>query len=101
MRTRNNVETISFHNSARQFTNTDLQEMQEFQILIFNMMKGLTVSVQEIKEEIETLRKNQKEAWNEMIESINEMKTARERNSGRLNEMENRISMLEDSSFQT
>ena len=36
-----------------------------------------------------------------MMESINEMKTAIERNFGRLDEMENRITLLEDSSFKT
>ena len=55
--------TINSHNSEREFTNTDLQEIQEgkFQILIFNIIKGLTLTIQEMKE-TETLIKTQKEA---------------------------------------
>ena len=80
---------------------TDLQEMQdgEFRILIFRMMKGLKSSVGEMKEEVEALRKNQKETLNEMKESINELKIAIEANSSKLDNMENKVALLEDSSF--
>ena len=64
-------------------------------------MKGLKESVEEMKEEIEALRKNQKEMLNEMKESINELKTAIEANSSRLGNMENRVSLMKDSSFKT
>ena len=59
---RNMNEPINSHNSAKEYTSIDLQEMQkgEFRTLIFSMMKGLTVSIQELKEEIETLRINQR-----------------------------------------
>ena len=103
-RMKNSEETRSIHNtSTSEITDSDLQEMQdgEFRILIFRMMKGLKASIEEMKDEVEALRKNQKETLNEMKESINELKTTIETNASRLDHMENRVSLLEDSSFKT
>ena len=65
------------------------------------MMKGHKDSVEEMKEKVKALRKNQKETLNEIKESINKLKTEIETNSSRLDHMENRVSLLEDSSFKT
>ena len=102
-RMRNSEDARNTHNASSEFTDTDLQEMQdgEFRILIFRMMKGLKESVEEMKEEVEALRKNQKETLTGMKEAINELKTAIETNSSRLDHMENSVSLLEDSSFKT
>ena len=67
---RNSEETRNTHNASSEITDTDLQETQdgEFRILIFRMMNGFKESIEEMKEEVAALRKNQKETLNEMKE---------------------------------